>query len=322
MPRETRSTRDHYAEITNQIVEALEAGVPPWRKPWDSAKAGGPAMPQNAVTGARYRGINLLTLGVSPLALTTSDPRWATYKQAQERKWQVRKGARGVTGFFYKRIEVDRGEEPGGKGGTWFPLLRSFTLFHASEIDGIPDYTPPGAEEAPWRASDATETILRESGAVIRIGGDRAFYSTLTDHIQMPPQHAFRSAAALASVQMHELAHWSGAEHRLKRDLSGRFGSELYSQEELRAELAQIFICAELGIKDCDFTNGAAYIADWIRKLRDDKREIFRAAADAQRIAGYILAFHPDYAAQRSTSSTEAPTANEDQDPPPLREAA
>ena len=326
MPRESRPTRDHYAEITNQIVAALEAGTPPWRKPWDSAKAGGPCMPQNAVTGTRYRGINVLTLGMSPLAFATCDHRWATYKQAQDRGWQVRKGAQGVTGFFYKRIEVDRGDagDKGGssEGGKWFPLLRSFTLFHASQIDGVPDYRPPGVEEAPWRASDATETILRNSGAVIRIGGDRAFYSTLTDHIQMPPQHAFRSAAALSSVQMHELAHWLGAEHRLKRDLSGRFGSELYAQEELRAELTQMLVCAELGIEDCDFINGAAYLAEWIKKIREDKREIFRAAAEAQRIADYLLAFHPAYAAQRSASAKDGPASGGEQNEQPFRAAA
>src|SRR5690242_20115902 len=85
------------------------------------------------------------------------------------------------------------------------------------------------------------------------------------------------------------------ATDRLDRDLGGRFGSQSYAREELRAELAQVMICAELGINDCDFTNGAAYIADWLKSLRHDKREVFRAAADAQRIADYLLAFHPAY---------------------------
>lgn len=300
MPAKTRTTPDHYAEITERVIEALEAGTPPWRRPWDEGKAGGPCMPQNAVTGARYRGINTLTLGMSHLAFASGDPRWATYKQAQERGWQVRKGARSVTGFFYKRIEVEDGGratgDGAGEGGKWVPLLRSFALFHASDIDGVPPYAPPAIAEAPWREAQAAKTILRNSGAEVRIGGDRAFYSVLTDHIQMPAAYAFRSPAALASVQMHELAHWSGAVNRLKRDLSGKFGSELYSQEECRAEIAQMMVCSELGLKDCDFPNGAAYVAHWAKKLREDKREIFRAAADAQKIADYLLAFHPDYA--------------------------
>lgn len=312
MPLKSRTTHDHYAEITDQVIAALEAGTPPWRRPWDVTKVGGPSMPQNAVTGTRYRGINTLTLGMSRLAFATSDPRWATYKQAQERGWQVRKGARGVTGFFYKRIEVERegaGAE-GGEGGKWFPLLRSFTLFHASDIDGVPAYVAPTVEEAPWREPQAVTTILRNSGAELRIGGDRAFYSVLTDHIQLPPQHAFRSAAAWSSVKIHELAHWSGAVNRLKRDLSGRIGSELYAQEELRVEWAQMMVCAELGIEDCDFINGAAYLSHWVKKLRDDKKEIFRAAADAQRIADYLLAFHPDYASRDAAAARRLETQN------------
>ena len=310
-PRHGESRRDHYADVTAQIIAALEAGTPPWRKPWDANKTGGGAMPQNATTGARYRGINTLVLGMSPLAFMTADPRWATYKQAAERGWQVRQGERGTPGFFYKKIEVgERGEGSGSTDATGerkvIPLLRSFTLFHASQIDGILAYTPPTLEQAPWREPEAVATIARNSRAVIRTGGDRAFYSTGTDHVQMPPLAAFRSPSAYASVLSHELSHWSGAESRLDRDLRGKFGSQDYAREELRAELAQVMICAELKLDDCDFTNGAAYIAEWLHKLRDDCKEVFRAASDAQRIADYLLAFHPAYAAQ-----TETPEINE-----------
>ena len=319
--------RDHYADVTAQIIAALEAGTPPWRRPWDREQAGGPTMPHNATTGARYRGINTLVLGMSPLAFMTCDPRWATYKQAADRGWQVRRGSRGTHGFFYKKIEVGDREGAGDDGRKVIPLLRSFTLFHASQIDGIPPYVAPGVEEAPWREPEAAATIARNSRAVIRVGGDRAFYSPSTDHVQMPPTRAFRSPPAYASVLLHELGHWSGSPERLKRDLSGRFGSHDYAREELRAELAQVMICSELGIEDCDFTNGAAYIADWLGKLRDDKKEVFRAASDAQRIADYLLAFHPAYAersraaggeeqgAQEPEASVESTTAT-------LREAA
>jgi len=93
--RTNRVPRDHYQEVTDRIIAALEAGTPPWRRPWDPDKAGGPAMPRNAATGQRYRGINVLTLGMSPLAFSSGDPRWATYKQAEDRGWQVRKGSCG-----------------------------------------------------------------------------------------------------------------------------------------------------------------------------------------------------------------------------------
>ena len=297
--------RDHYAEITAQIIAALEAGTPPWRRPWDAEKAGGPMMPHNAATGARYRGINTLILGMSPLAFMSGDPRWATYKQAAERGWQVRKGSRGTPGFFYKKLEIEDRDGTGEDGRKIIPVLRSFTLFNGSQIEGIPPYTAPGVEQAPWREPEAAATIARNSRAIIRTGGERAFYSTGTDHVQMPPTFAFRSPAAYASVLLHELGHWTSAKERLDRDLTGRFGSQGYAREELRAELAQVMICAELGIEDCDFTNGAAYIAEWLSKLRDDKKEVFRAASDAQRIADYLLAFHPAYRAADNQPANE-----------------
>src|ERR1700704_482559 len=214
-----RVPRDHYQEVTDRIIAALEAGTPPWRRPWDPDKAGGPAMPRNAATGHRYRGINVLTLGMSPLAFTSGDPRWATYKQSEERGWRVRKGERGTTGFFFRRLEIrdDTKSDDDEDSVRRIPLLRAFTLFHASQIDGIPDYVPPTIEEAPWRAPAAAEIIIANSGAVVRYGGDRAFYSPGTDHIQMPPRAAFATAQQFCGVLLHETCHWTGHATRLNR---------------------------------------------------------------------------------------------------------
>lgn len=311
--RPNRISRDHYQEVTDRIIAALESGTPPWRKPWDPDKAGGPTMPRNATTGQRYRGINVLTLGMSALAFTSGDPRWATYKQAEDRGWQVRKGERGTTGYFFKRLELRDDTKPGDDEDAVrrIPLLRAFILFHASQIDGIPDYVLPTIAEAPWRAPEAAEIILANSGAVVRFGGDRAFYSPTTDHIQMPPQAAFATAEKFCGVLLHESCHWTGAPARLNRDLRTHFGSHDYAREELRAEIGQVMICAELGIGDCDFSNNAAYIASWLEKLRSDRKEIFRAAADAQRIADYLLAFHPDYANSQAGPPDNTPLADD-----------
>jgi antirestriction protein ArdC len=271
-------------------------------------------MPRNAATGQRYRGINVLTLGMSALAFSSADPRWATYKQAEDRGWQVRKGERGTTGYFFKRLELRDESKPEGDEDAVrrIPLLRSFSLFHASQIEGISGYVPPTIEEAPWRAPDAAEIILANSQAIVRIGGDKAFYSPATDHIQMPPRAAFASPEGFCGTLIHEMSHWTGAPSRLDRDLRNRFGSHDYAREELRAEIGQMMVCAELGIADCTFTNNAAYIASWLEKLRSDRKEIFRAAADAQRIADYLLAFHPDYANSQAGSPERVSTADDD----------
>jgi antirestriction protein ArdC len=183
----------------------------------------------------RYRGVNLFVLSMSPLAFTSGDPRWCSYRQAAARGWQVRKGEKATPVYFYKPIEIedktaDRGREP-----RRIPMLRMFSVFHTSQIDGVPALTPPTATKTvPQRVKDV-ELILEASGVPVRIGGNRAFYSPALDVIQMPPDEAFHGPEQRAVVVLHELAHASGHPTRLNRDLSGGFGSVPYAKEELRA---------------------------------------------------------------------------------------
>ncbi|WP_263377191.1 ArdC family protein [Granulicella aggregans] len=292
----TQTRRDPYQEVTDRILEALEAGTKPWVMPWEPGKAAGPNAPFNPTTGRYYRGINVLILGMDLRAFTTADPRWMTYAQAADAGWQVRKGEKSTTIFFFKRLEIE--DDATEDGTKTIPMMRSFSVFHASQIDGIPAYVAPLIEETPWQRPEATNIILQNSGAVIRTGGDRAFYSPSADFIQLPPEQAFATAYQWAATAMHELGHWTGHATRLARDLTGRFGSGAYAQEELRAELASVFIGSTLGLPS-DIPNHASYIASWIKRLKEDKREIFRAAAAAQKIADMALNFHPDYAASR-----------------------
>lgn len=292
------SPRDHHQDVTDRVIAALEAGTRPWQRPWDPEKAGGPAMPVNGATGRRYRGVNVLMLGMSPLAFFSQDPRWTTYKQASERGWQVKRGEKGSTVFFFKQLQIDGQNiaDDAEEHAKRIPILRSFTVFHASQIEGIPPFAPPTIEEAPWRRPDAVDLILQNSKAEIRIGGGRAFYSPSTDHIQLPPDSAFRSPEGWGATALHELSHWAGAPHRLNRDLTGRFGSHNYAREELVGEISSLLIGSELGLPT-DIPNHASYLDSWIKILKSDKREIFRAAAAAQKSADYCLGFHPEYAA-------------------------
>jgi antirestriction protein ArdC len=299
--------RDAMQEFANRIVSELERGVKPWVRPWDADKAGGPQAPFNPVTGKRYHGINVLILGMDFRAFQSGDPRWMTYQQAHERDWQVRKGEKSTTIFFSKPYEVD--DEQSEDGRKTVRVLKHYAVFHASQIEGVPAYKHPGIDEAPWACPAGADIILKNSGAIIRTGGDRAFYSSLTDHIQLPPESAFRGPPEFAATALHELGHWTGHPSRLNRDMKSRLGSAAYAMEELRAELASAFIAGELGIPT-DIPQHASYIADWIKPLKDDKREIFRAAADAQKIADMLLSFHPDYAARIHAAPT-APAPRE-----------
>src|SRR5271157_1373168 len=175
--------RDHYQELTDKIIAALGAGTAPWRRPWDKAACGGATAPVNAATGHRYRGINLFVLGMSPLAFASNDSRWCSYRQAAARGWQVRKGEKATPVYFYKPIEIEDKTNDGERETRRIPILRTFSVFHASQIDGIPALAPAVATKAVAERIEDVEIIVQESGVPVRIGGDRAFYSPSFDFV-------------------------------------------------------------------------------------------------------------------------------------------
>lgn len=284
-------------EFADRIVAELEKGIKPWVRPWEPDKCAGPQAPLNPTTSQHYHGVNVLILAMHPLAFMTADPRWMTYQQAAEKKWQVKKGEKSTSIFFTKKYSVDDDQAEDGKKAVRF--LKHYAVFHASQVEGIPAYKAPSFEEAPWTKPETAATILSNSGARVLTGGDRAFYSPASDMIQLPPENAFHGPSHWAAVALHELGHWSGHEKRLGRDLTGAKGSILYAKQELRAELASAFLSCELGIPS-DIPNHASYIGNWLSFLKNDKREIFRAAADAQKIVDLILGFHPGFAANHA----------------------
>ena len=218
--------RDHYEELTNTIIAKLEDGVLPWRRPWDPRKCSAGESPMNPVTGRTYRGINALALAMSPRVFG-GDPRWMSHRQAAARGWQVRKHEKGAIVFFYKKLEIRSDEED----RRTIPLLRAYVVFHASQLDGIPELGEPEAPKPVAERIVDADLIVKGSGVRVAIGGDRAFYAPSTDHIQMPPDGAFAGPPDWAATILHELAHASGAKHRLNRDLTGRFGNTAYARK-------------------------------------------------------------------------------------------
>ena len=181
--------RDHYQAVTDGIVAALEAGTAPWRRPWVAgARTTMPGMPCNAISGRAYRGVNAMLLSTTQRAHASDDPRWMTYRQASERGWQVQAGETGTPVVFFKRLEArdtsDTGGQVGGEGTVRrVAMLRGFIVFHASQVQGIPDYQAPALEDAPWRKPEAPELIVAASGVPVRTGGDRAYYAPAYDFI-------------------------------------------------------------------------------------------------------------------------------------------
>ena len=279
-------------EITEKMVEALKQGTAPWQKPWHSDNA-----PRNAATGRIYSGVNSAILSLIGLEMEWADPRWATFEQAKAKGWNIKKGSKGIKVIFWKNLTKPVQDEHGkpvlNEDGTPrirnIPFARFFTVFHASQIDRIPAYKPDTLSAT--EASEKAERILADSGANIRHGGNRAFYSPQDDYIQVPVRENFIDKAGYYATVLHELGHWTGGKTRLNRDQTGRKGSIPYAREELVAEMCAMFVSAETGIPQTDehFENHAAYIESWISLLTSDSNALFKAAADANRAAEYIL---------------------------------
>jgi antirestriction protein ArdC len=286
-----------YDEITAKIVRDLEGGRLPWVQPWGSAKVSAPlGMPKNATTGRAYSGINVLILWDAVTRLGFSAQKWLTFRQALAVGGNVRKGERGTTVVYADRFtpnsERDRAYEH-GETPRAIPFLKRFTVFNAEQCDGLPDDI--AGAPAPIQADliqPQAEALIRATGADLRIGGDRAYYDVVNDFVRVPPPETFFEPINWHRTACHELSHWAGAESRLARDMSGVFGSKIYAQEELIAEISSAFVCAALGIVPT--VRHADYIAGWLDLLRDDNRAIVRAASAASKTADYLLGFLPD----------------------------
>jgi antirestriction protein ArdC len=145
---------------------------------------------------------------------------------------------------------------------------------------------------------EPANAFVERTGADIIFGGDSAFYAVASDLIRMPGPASFIGTStstpseAYYSTLFHELVHWSGAGHRLARDLYGQFGSDAYAMEELVAELGAAFLCAELAITPEPRADHAAYVGHWLDVLKADNRAIFSAASKAAEALDYLLALN------------------------------
>lgn len=302
-----------YQEITDKIIAELEAGRLPWVQPWGLSAVTAPlAMPKNAATGRAYSGINVLILWGAVVTRGFSCQSWLTFRQALSLGGNVRKGERGTTVVYADRFvpddEKQRARETGEEAHA-IPFLKRFTVFSTDQCEGLPEdlvTAPPPVPDG--LILPEVEALIRASGADLRLGGDKAFYSPALDYIQVPRPEAYFEPVNWHRTALHELGHWTGHATRLCRDLSSGFGTKSYAKEELVAEMTAAFCCASLGITPT--VRHADYIGSWLELLREDDRAIMRAASYASKAADFILAFRPEQAGA-------APLAVEDE-----REAA
>jgi antirestriction protein ArdC len=274
-----------YEIVTERIVSLLEGGTCPWRRPWSTM----PLSPRNHASGRPYSGINMLLLS----CVGHEVPLYLTFRQVAERGGSVKKGSKGLPVIYWKAPYRDEETEDGEdrRAGTRVPILRYYTVFNACQIEGVDFPTVPTRAEAPFSPVGAAEAVVAgwSDGPRVEHGFAQASYLPGADRVEMPSPGSFDSPGDYHATLFHELAHATGARHRLDRGLSGGFGGEAYSREELVAEMCSAFLCARCGIDGPVIRNQAAYVAGWVRALEGDPRMVVRAAGQAQRAARLIL---------------------------------
>lgn len=281
---------DIYEAITNRIIDALEAGTIPWRKPWK----GGCRYAISHSTGKPYSLLNQLMLGERP-------GEYLTWKQIHDEGGRVKKGAKAQFVVFWKMLDKVEEDDNGEEQTRQIPYLRYFDVFHIDDCEGIqPKYAAEtfgnSADIDPIQhAEEVFADYVSRSGVTFRSAyQDRAFYRPADDSINLPLLEQFQSAAEYYSTLFHEATHSTGHKTRLNRLESGSFGSDAYSREELVAEIGAATILSALGIETEDsFANSAAYIDNWLSVLKSDKRLIVSAAGRAEKAVRLILNEQP-----------------------------
>lgn len=289
----TPTVSDIYERITARIVEQLEAGTRPWMQPWG---AGGTPIRPLRHNGVAYRGINTVLLWMTAAERGYQSTYWMTFRQAQELGGNVRKGEKSTLVVYANAIERKETDEAGEEVERRIPFMKGYGVFNADQIEGLPQHfyaTEIEPVEGEERIA-AADRFFANLGADIRHGGNRAFYHPVGDFIQMPVFSAFISAEAHAATLGHECIHWTMKSTRLDRNLGReKWGDEGYAKEELVAELGSVFLSADLGIAIEPREDHAAYIASWLKVLKNDKRAVFQMAAHAERAVTYLHGLQP-----------------------------
>lgn len=268
-------------EVTAKIVAAMEAGKVPWRKPWNS----GVNIPTSLSTGKEYSGVNWILLSIIAELEEYKTNLWGTFLQFKSMGGSVNKGEKATQIIYWKKIEKidNNGDEKS------FMVMRQFHVFNIEQTNvEVPDKYK--VDRTPVPVLDGLNRAINyENGPLIQhLPQDRAFYNWEEDAITLPLLDTFKSSNDYAQTLLHELAHSTGHEKRLNRDLKNSFGCDKYAEEELIAEIGQAMLATALDI-EVDWSNSAAYLNNWLKVLKGDPQMVITAARKAQRIVDHIL---------------------------------
>jgi antirestriction protein ArdC len=299
-------------QVTAKIIAALEQNLLPWRQMWTGSSTGSH---HNALTGKNYRGVNILLLGIHAAEHGFQSNAWATFNQWREMGCTVNRhpddvlpGQWGSTICVYipitKKAEEPKHDEDAEEEETYW-LLKKFVVFNANQVSGAAAerfqvVETPDTDRHSEPDYEPAEKLLAATGAEIRHGGDRAFYSLAGDFICLPPKSSFIGGSYYPTA-LHELAHWSEVRVGWDRAKNG------YPMGELIAEMAACFLATELGIPNTEpLENHASYIKNWLQAMKVDSNYIFKASRQASKACDFLLSFVKQDATEAKPELVEA----------------
>ena len=290
--------------MVDQLLAFIESNPTAWEAGW--YKVGG--APRNGKTGKAYNGLNALWLYLLAEHKGYTDPRWVTYQQAKDLKASVKAGEKSSNVFYWSWYDkktkkpfdeetvkdMSKDERQKYLDENVRPVLKYYQVFNASQCNNFPKLDAeqqemPADERA--RQNAKIESIIANSAAPVYYdGGNRAYYSPRQDSIHLPEINRFHTMQDYYATALHEIAHSTGHESRLSRKMIGAFGTSEYAKEELRAELASVFMQLDydISVEGKHFENHAAYLQSWLKSVRDDQKEFFAAVTDAEKISQYV----------------------------------
>ena len=293
--KRTFEKTDIYQLVTDRIICQLEQGCVPWQRPW-SLTSSAQTMAFSHDSGNPYSFLNQMLLG--------EPGEYLTFRRVKELGGTVRKGAKGRPVVFWKTVVHKETEDDGTEKIRTVPVLKRYTVFHITDTEGVESrlagkeaQTASSASSlSPVEQADRTAQEYVERNEPLRlcvIDSGKAYYSHSDDKVVVPKMSQFRSAEEYYSVLYHELVHSTGHENRCNRRDAGAvaaFGDNAYAKEELTAEMGAAMALSCLGIdSEQAFDNSAAYIDGWLKKLRNDKTLVVRAAGKAEQAVRYIF---------------------------------
>jgi antirestriction protein ArdC len=291
-------SRDLYQEVTDTIMQQLEAGTVPWQTPWIGGFNGNfLGLPKNFTTNNKYQGINIVLLWAASLKQGFTSTEWGTFKQWSAKKESIRKGEKGSMIVYYDSFEKEVDGET-----QKIPFLKASVVFNRCQLASfnkeLATYDPslPILPES----IEMVDEFIANTNAKIEYNSNRACYVPLTDTIHIPRRGGFintlggNASENYYSTLLHELVHWSGSPNRLNRVKGKKFGDAQYAYEELVAELGAAFLSAEFYISSSKYEDQASYIDHWLGILKQNKHMLLSAASEASKAVGYLQGLQPN----------------------------